>query len=614
MSIRPIPARWFEILIARDDLVTAVEALARTGDVELETHSETTQRALMPDLRDRFEEYNRLARRYQSYWPAENLQPSDVPGQPAKRLDSALNTLHQWQAQAEPLVVELEKVQTEQNELRLINELLNSMQDQTLDLGRISQAGPALSARLFVLPVSAHVEHLPPAALSIRVNTDRYIFLLAVGPAQNIDALQRDMILEKGRTVVLPSWLMGNRVAAMEQIKQRQLNNQTTVTQLREKLAALASQYKLEHALGDIQQLEWFITHVRDLPVLENFAWITGWTRDMEGARINKVLEKQSVRAVVHFPPQPVGVKPPMVLINPWWSRPFELFSSMLGTPARDEMDPTVLLVIMVPLIFGYMFGDVGQGLVLISAGWLLRKRWPMMRLVIGCGIASMIFGFVFGSVFAMEGVLQPWWVNPIQQPLIVLVTPLAGGVIILLLGLLLNGVQSFWRGEFRAWLQVEAAVILIYAGLIVSLYDSSLALLIAIGLVWYFIGSVFSNTAHPGKTLALALGQLLESVFQLIINTISFVRVGAFALAHAGLSLAVIIMTNALDNPVLSAIILIIGNMVILVLEGLVVSIQTTRLILFEFFIRFLKGSGRIFQPLVSPGNGLKHKVESGS
>ena len=73
--------------------------------------------------------------------------------------------------------------------------------------------------------------------------------------------------------------------------------------------------------------------------------------------------------------------------------------------------------------------------------------------------------------------------------------------------------------------------------------------------------------------------------MFQLIINTISFIRVGAFALAHAGLSLALIILSNTTSNALLAGIILLMGNIFIIILEGLVVSIQTTRLILFEFF-----------------------------
>ena len=103
-------------------------------------------------------------------------------------------------------------------------------------------------------------------------------------------------------------------------------------------------------------------------------------------------------------------------------------------------------------------------------------------------------------------------------------------------------------------------------------------------------------------KTLGRAIGQLLESVFQLLINTISFIRVGAFALAHAGLSLAVVILSESTDNLILATLIIVLGNIVIIILEGLVVSIQTTRLVLFEFFIRFLQGTGRLFRPLIAP------------
>ena len=604
MTFRPIPARWFEILIARDDLVKAVEVLARTGDIELETHSETTQRAMMPDLQDRFEEFNRLQQRYLNYWPQEDLRPSDVPGQPKKRLDAALEKLNQWRAEADATIVQLEDVQAEQNELRLLLEYLNNLDSEDLDFGRVSHAGPTLRANLFVLPVTAHVEHLPPSALSLKVNTDKYIFLLAVGPSESIDSLQRDLLLEKGRSVSLPDWLSGRRVAAIELVEKHQRDNQEAIERYSKELDTYSNKHELHNVLGDIRQLEWFITHVTELPVLENFAWITGWTKDVEGVVLNQELEKHEIRAVVHFPPPPVGAKPPMVMINPWWSRPFELFAGMLGTPASNEMDPTLLVSIIVPIIFGYMFGDVGHGLVLIIAGFLLQQRWPVFRLIIGCGIASVMFGFVFGSVFGMEHLITPLWIHPINEPLTVLALPLVGGVVILILGLLLDGMQYYWRGEVTHWFQVEAAVIVIYLGIIASLFNPAFAGLMIAGLAWYFLGSAFVNRSHMTKALGLAFGQLLESIFQLIINTISFVRVGAFALAHAGLSLAVVIMGDAVDNPVLTVLILLLGNIVVILLEGLVVSIQTTRLILFEFFIRFLKGTGRIFHPLTVPGH----------
>ena len=96
--------------------------------------------------------------------------------------------------------------------------------------------------------------------------------------------------------------------------------------------------------------------------------------------------------------------------------------------------------------------------------------------------------------------------------------------------------------------------------------------------------------------------GLIAQQAFQLAINSLSFARVGAFALAHAGLCSAVVALSEASAQPALSLVVMTLGNAVIVVLEGLVVSIQTTRLVLFEFFIRFLRGEGRALRPLAGP------------
>jgi V/A-type H+-transporting ATPase subunit I len=112
----------------------------------------------------------------------------------------------------------------------------------------------------------------------------------------------------------------------------------------------------------------------------------------------------------------------------------------------------------------------------------------------------------------------------------------------------------------------------------------------------------LLQNRHQPLKTLLVAAGILLENIFQLVINTISFVRVGAFALAHAGLSLAFETLAAASSHIAVTALILLTGNLIVILLEGLVVTVQTTRLVLFEFFIRFLRGTGRTFRPLTAP------------
>jgi V/A-type H+-transporting ATPase subunit I len=232
----------------------------------------------------------------------------------------------------------------------------------------------------------------------------------------------------------------------------------------------------------------------------------------------------------------------------------------------------------------------------------VLQRRWPVVRILVANGTAAVIFGLVFGSVFGREDILPALWLHPIDDPLPVLLVPLAGGVAIILLGLLINAVESWWRGDIRQWLRIDAAVLVLYLSLIGGFLSPRVLLVSAIALPWYFAGCLLQPHARFGAALLAAAGTLLESIVQLLINTLSFVRVGAFALAHGGLSLAFVIMAAATNEPVSGLLILLLGNLVVIMLEGLVVTIQTTRLILFEFFIRFLRGSGRTFRPLSAP------------
>ena len=599
MTLRPVPARWFEVIATREDLLSALDILRKTGDVELEIHSEMPRYTTMSDLRDRLEGFNRLARQYQAYWPKPVSNAMNVVGVPEERLDSALEKLSLWQQNATPLVELIEGLASERDDLLLLSEFLNTLQGEELDFTNLARAGPTLCARLFVLPFATQIERLPPSVLSIQVATEEHTFLLVVGEAETVDAWQRDLLLQKGRAVTLPNWLDGKRMIVAGQVEQRQIQIRDRLTLLDGQLDAIATQYHLPGLLSEIQQIQWFVTHASDLPVSDNFAWITGWTSDISGDRLNATLKAASVRAVVHYPSPPVEAKPPMVLHNPWWSKPYELFAKLLGVPSTNEIDPSMFLALIVPLLFGYMFGDVGQGFLLIVAGITMQRHFPMLKLLIGCGVSAMVFGLVFGSVFASETIINPLWVNPIHSPLLVLLVPLGGGAILLLLGLAFNGVQAYWRGEMKRWWLKEAATIAIYIGIVGSVFNPAIGILIFIGVIWYIAGSLWLTEKLSPKALFPVLGQLLESGLQLIINTISFIRVGAFALAHAGLSLAFIIMADAMSNALLAGIIIFVGNIVIILLEGLVVSIQTTRLVLFEFFIRFMRGSGRMFHPL---------------
>ena len=514
MSLRPVAARWFELLTTRDDLATAVETLARTGSVELESHSETDTRLNMPDLRDRMEEYNRLANRYQGFWPDVELDASTIPDRPARNMDKALAQLRAWARDAAPVIQDIETLHSERADLVLLEEMLAAYESDELDFGLIVHAGPVVSARIFVLPPDAVIKTLPPSLLVKRADSRAHLFMLAVGPVEDIGTLATDIPALKGRELAIPAWLHGSHLEAQTQVSARLIKLDQQVGQLHENLTLISTRHKLANALGTIRRMDWFISHVKSLPVSENFAWVTGWTSDLDGERINKALAHENIATIIHFPQAPRDSRAPMVMNNPWWAQPFELFARMLGTPAEDEVDPSRLLAVVAPVLFGYMFGDVGQGFVILLAGVLLRRRWPITKLLIANGFTAILFGFVFGSVFGSEEIIPALWVNPIDDPLPVLMVPLAGGVIILLLGLLLNAAESWWRKEFARWLLVEAAIVVLYLSLLISnfrpvaLYGAGLAL------AWYLGGSVMLSPDSAGKTLLVAFGRLLESLF----------------------------------------------------------------------------------------------------
>ena len=201
--------------------------------------------------------------------------------------------------------------------------------------------------------------------------------------------------------------------------------------------------------------------------------------------------------------------------------------------------------------------------------------------------------------MFALGTIVPPLWVHPLDEPMLMLVVPMAGGAILLLIGMCLDALQAYWQRRARAWWETGAGLVLCYLALLGSIKDLQLLWLALAGAAWFVIGHAFVS---PGRRLSAAgnaAAEFFESMLQLVVNTVSFVRVGAFALAHGGLSMAVVGLSDAADSVLITALILILGNALIIVLEGLVVSIQTTRLVLFEFFVRFLRAEGRPFRPL---------------
>jgi V/A-type H+-transporting ATPase subunit I len=596
--IRPRPARWFEIVTARDDATLALAALAATGAVELEPRVGAGTLPGLADAIPLLEQFNDLAARYRADWPTTRLRASLYPEPPAKQLERDLARIRAWAAEAEPVVQALQRGDAERAELDLWERVVTAIGASPVNFSALANAGPQVEARLFVFAPGTSPPGLE-AALLRPLEIDGVSYALVLGQPAELASAIAEVNAAKGRVCEPPRWLKGDAELNRAYIAQRRTVLERRARELEAALEALHAKHALHVALGDAHRLQWMMHNVHALEAGEHFCWITGWSSDFGGRALAHAIDRSGARALLHFPAAPPGVKAPLLFANPRWARPFEVFSRALGMPGGDEVDPSALLAVTAPLLFGYMFGDVGQGLVLVAAGLALRRRWPLATLIAAGGVAATVFGLLFGSVFGLH-VIEPLWIAPLDDPLTILAVPLVGGAMLLMVGLMLNALEAAWRSALSRWLATDLGFLAAYAGLVIGFVDARGLALAALGALWFCVG----NAIVGGRIVAAfaALAELVERGVQILINTLSFARVGAFALAHAGLSSAIVALMHAADSIVVKGLVLVVGNVVVLVLEALVVSIQTTRLILFEFFTRFLSAGGRVFHPLPLP------------
>ncbi len=600
MSLRPTPAHWFELVTVHKELARVMECLSRTGAVELEARS-SADRLLFPDVEEALKAHRELARRYHTYWPAPAAVESRASEPLSETLKTALARLAAWTDSAAPIIAEREQMTREAADLEHLHAALASAVDGFPDLHLLARAGPKLQARLLTLPAGTLLREVPALMLYKPWQTLEANYALIIGRPADIAEIDTQLPALKGRLVPLPAWLPASPQDAVTAVAQRQAAMRKQREELEAGLSALSERLHIAQALGDVALVEWLTGHARELRGSERLAWVTGWTSDVAGKRLRGALDACDVRYILRMSEAPEGLSPPLVLTNPGWARAFEVFAQMLGTPGRHESDPSQIVAVIASLIFGFMFGDVGQGAVVLVGGLVLGRRYPLTRLMVPGGIMAIVFGVLFGSVFCREDIIPALWMHPLSDPITLLLAGVIAGMGIIAIGLILDAVQMHWRGEASHWWAHRAGLVAAYIGLMVAPWWRDGLLVTAAGAVWFIIGAAI--VVHEGRLTALAsaAAEFVEQALRLLVNTVSFARIGAFALAHAGLSVAIIEMASA-SGAIGYWLALIVGNALVIALEGVVVSIQTTRLLLFEFFIRFLTGAGRAFKPLPPP------------
>lgn len=315
------------------------------------------------------------------------------------------------------------------------------------------------------------------------------------------------------------------------------------------------------------------------------------------------------------------NIDPPIKMKKGFISSIYEPFVEMFGLPGKGELDPRLFMAFTYTLLFGIMFGDVGQGLTLFVVGVLLWriKNVSLGRIIALCGISATAFGFVYGSVFGSEELLHGFKVLEGDNTMGILMITVGVGIALISICMILNMITGIRQRDIKKifFSPNGLAGFVMYVGLAggvmlqivkgVSVFTTPyIWLVIVLPLILIFAGEPLAKLLSGkedwkpesvGMFFVEGFFELFETMLAYLSNTLSFLRVGAFAISHAGMMMVVYLL-SAGANGEYSIGGLIFGNIFITGLEAVLVCIQVMRLHYYEMFGRFYESGGIKFSP----------------
>ena len=435
---------------------------------------------------------------------------------------------------------------------------------------------------------------------------DRYIWGFYFCPTKvtdRIDAVYASMHFEQldvpEKLYGIPSQVQAQLAGQLQQTEKELAKLQDTIAELLqkqgEKLYAATRKLESQSRNFDVRRLAACTKEDNR----EVFYILCGWMSVTDATAFQKeIADDQNLYCFVETDPYSTAHgEPPTKLKNPKIFRPFEMFVKMYGLPSYHEMDPTIFVALTYMFIFGAMFGDAGQGACLVIGGFLLYKfkKLDLAAIIGTAGIFSTFFGLMFGSIFGFEDVIPALWLRPVEAmsnlPFLgtlntVFVVAIAFGMFLILITMIFHIINAVRMKDVEGiWFDQNAVAGLVFYGSLVAV------------IFLFMTGPVIEGS--KGIYFVQSFFELFEVMLSYLSNTLSFVRIGAFAVSHAAMMEVVLMLAGAeAGSP--NWIVVILGNIFVTAMEGLIVAIQVLRLEYYEMFSRFYKGNGRAFQPFL--------------
>ncbi len=350
--------------------------------------------------------------------------------------------------------------------------------------------------------------------------------------------------------------------------------------------------------------------------------YLVGWVPKRSAKSFSEECESfDGFGCILTEPKETSKTLPPVKLKRGFLSRIYEPFVEMYGLPAYGELDPRLFMALTYTLLFGIMFGDVGQGVLLIITGlllWKLKGMW-LGRIVALCGASATVFGFVYGSIFGNEHLLPGFKVLENGNTMKILMVAVALGVVLILLCMIMNMITGIRQKDIKKifFEPNGLAGFIMYMGVAYGAVSQLvlgksvftplyICLVIVLPLLLIFAATPLTKLLtgqkdwkpeSVGMFIVEGFFELFETLLSYVSNTVSFLRVGAFAISHAGMMMVVYLLSAGADGGY-SIGGLIFGNLLVTGLETVLVCIQVMRLEFYEMFGRFYKSGGVKFSP----------------
>lgn len=465
------------------------------------------------------------------------------------------------------------------------------------------------------------------------LNDTDFVYGVFFAPLDYFDEVEKDFHNIRFDEIAIPKKYNGfpndecleiaNKKAEIEEKKkQKEQEINQIIEKNKDKLVSAIRRIESAYSNFDVRKLA---AVTKDSGV--TFQILCGWMTSKEAKKLLKETDNDvNVVCIVSDDVEEHKTTPPTKLKNFKFAKPFELFVRMYGLPGYNEFDPTLFLTITYALIFGVMFGDLGQGLCLVIGGGILYKvkKMDLAGIVCAAGVFSCIFGALFGSFFGFEfeSVIKPlnsMMTLPFLGEInIVLVAAFLFGSFIILTTMILNIATAIKQKNLgKALFGPNAVTGFIFYGsviLVILLYMTGhtlpgtalLIVMFVIPLILIFLEEPLKNILakkkpiddSPGIFAATAFFELFDYLITYLSNALSFLRIGVFAISHAAMMQVVMTLAGAENGGSANIFVVIIGNIIVLAMEGLVVGIQVLRLEYYEIFGRFYEGNGREFVP----------------